>query len=280
MKRLEALVWRELGGDGLAVLQALIRAELGVRLTATQLGHCLERAWPALATLGIADLRGLVAALSGPFAPWEQLTPFLTVKETYFLRESLQLADFAETFLPALRERAERRGARRLHVLSAGCATGEEAYTLAVLLADARPDVAVLGVDVDRRALETAERAEYREHAFRGVPDAWRAQHFERTANGMWRVAAAHRARVRFAPANLLRLESAGWPRFDAIFCRNVLIYFEPTVQDVVLRALGRCLQPDGLLFLGHSEMLGRNRLGLVRVTGSRSTAYQRKEVS
>ncbi|HEY9723589.1 MAG TPA: hypothetical protein V6D47_16375, partial [Oscillatoriaceae cyanobacterium] len=108
--------------EALSALQTLIRAQLGWKAPPRQLQHGLRRAWPMLAAREIHDLPTLVETLGRDARLWEELAPFLTIKETYFRREPQQLKDFVERFLPELRQRALRRGARRLTVLSAGCA--------------------------------------------------------------------------------------------------------------------------------------------------------------
>lgn len=264
----------------LPALCALVRREIGLKDAPTRIAYRLLRAWPMLALLGITDSATLLAGLGRDASLWDVVTPFLTVKETYFRREPNQLQEFVEEFVPGLGELARRRGAETIDVLSAGCATGEEAYSLAVILGDVQASARVCGIDIDRGALSVAERAVYGEQAFRGVHAAWRERHFDVAGEELWQLKDHHRARTRFVAANLLKLDQCHQlGMYDAIFCRNVLIYFETSVQRQVLAGLARRLRPQGVLFLGHSEMLRDKDLGLRCVAGCRATVYRREEL-
>lgn len=260
-----------------AELQALIKAHCGLRIDASKLEHALFRAWPRLASVGITDVAGLIRGLAARLSrPWAVFLPFVTINETYFQREARQLDDFRELALPELRKRA---GSRPLRLLSAACSSGEEPYTLAIMLADARVPGSVLGVDIDPEALALAEAASYGANSFRGVDEAWCERHFESLSNGRLRVAKPYRDLVSFKRANLLALsQDLGTERFDAVFCRNVLIYFDRPTQLRVLAQLRQHLQPGGYLFLGHSEMFFDVDLGLAVRSTARATMYQRTE--
>ena len=261
-------------------LQALIKRYAGLRVDARKLEYSLQRAWPTLSAMGVQDVPALVRELSF-FAgrTWAAFLPFLTINETYFLRESKQLEFFLAHGLADLQARAARRGSLALNVLSAACSTGEEPYTLAVLLADAGVRSRVLGVDIDPEALRKAEAALYPPNAFRGVDPAWRDRHFDPLAPEQWWVKAPYRELVQFRRANLLHAETelAG-RQFDAIFCRNVLIYFDRETQLRVIHQLGRLLVPGGCLFLGHSELFFDMDLGLTAVSTPHATMYRRED--
>lgn len=260
-------------------LQALIKAHCGLRVDASKLAFSLQRAWPDLAHLGITGVSALIRQLTlAGRAVWPVLMPFLTINETYFMREPRQLEDFVAQAVPGLRQRASARGDMTMRVLSAACSTGEEPYTLAMLLEEAKVRVRVIGVDIDPQVLLAAEGAIYGANSFRGVSPEWRAERFEAAGPKAWRVKAAYREVVAFRQGNLLQLgASFAAERFDAIFCRNVLIYFDRPTQLAVIDQLRRLLVPGGCLFLGHSEMFFNEDLGLEMVATSRSTMYQLK---
>jgi chemotaxis protein methyltransferase CheR len=269
-----------LAPDEIERLQALIKDHCGIRVDASKLNFSLQRAWPVLARHGVTDVAALIRGLTFQArAMWPVLLPFLTINETYFMREPKQLEDFLARALPALRARATQRGEMGLRVLSAACSTGEEAYTLAMLLEEVPVRAKIVGVDIDHEALTTAEGATYGAYSFRGVTPEWRAERFEVASPSTWRVRPAYRDKVSFKQGNLLQVDSlfAG-QRFDAIFCRNVLIYFDRPTQLAVIHQLRRLLVPGGFLFLGHSEMFFNEDLGLEMVTTERSTMYQLKE--
>ena len=172
-------------------------------------------------------------------------------------------------------------GRRRLRIWSAGCSSGEEAYSLAFTVLDAVPDVAawnvkILASDIDTNVLSRAETAIYPVERVMGVPWPVRERYFAygRGAHaGLVRVRAAARDLVVFRRINL---RQEPWPirtTFDVIFCRNVLIYFDRALQQRLIARFVEHLEPGGLLFLGHAESLLGMRTGL-RYRGR--TVYQK----
>ncbi|MEZ4451044.1 MAG: CheR family methyltransferase [Nannocystaceae bacterium] len=155
---------------------------------------------------------------------------------------------------------AARRGVSRLSVLSAGCSTGEEAYTLAMILSRSEAlrgwALKVTGVDISRRVLSFARHAVYGPSSFRGDDAAWGGC-FETTAEGGRRVRAEFRALCHFRQQNLVDGDALGeLGPFDAIFCRNVLMYMDGGARRRVVEGFYRALSPGGFLLLGHSESL------------------------
>jgi chemotaxis protein methyltransferase CheR len=194
----------------------------------------------------------------GREAELEEAVDLLTTNETYFYREPYQLNAFAREILPACAQTLE--GERRLRILSAGCSTGEEAYTLAVLVRDAKLfegwDVEIVGVDISRRCLAAARAGAYGEHAFRNV-EAEPMRRWFRLRGGKWVIDDAIRRMVRFTRENLLDPGPiSSIARVDVLFCRNVMIYFDLSSRRRVLRRFHRALRDGGWLLLGHSESL------------------------
>jgi chemotaxis protein methyltransferase CheR len=188
---------------------------------------------------------------------WPVLLGRITNKESYLFRGQAQFEALEETILPEL---ASRRPERRLRVWSAGCARGEEAATLAIVLAD-HPVVAdwdwrILATDVDSGALNQASKGIFGRRAVSKVPPAALDCHFT-PRGGHFELDPGLRERIDFRPLNLAArsLEVRGGP-FDVIFLRNVLIYFRPVVQARVIAGVERELADDGSLFLGASESL------------------------
>lgn len=268
------------GPDEAQALTDRIQRFCGLRIDGHKLIHALASGWDALARMGVADVGALLRQLPpGGGGLWPTLLPYLTVNETYFMREADQLADFVAIALPELRARAFARGGFALEVLSAACSTGEEAYTLAGLMREARTTARVLGIDLDPVALTRAAAGVYGPGAFRAVDAAWRESRFDALGPTAWSVRAAARGGVAFEPVNLLGVEAAlAGRRFDAIFCRNALIYFDRPTQLDVIRQLRAVLHPGGFLALGHSEMFFGVDLGLEVVRGPGSTLYRRPE--
>lgn len=191
-------------------------------------------------------------------AEWDELVELLTTHETYFFREDYQLAAFEHEVLPLLRDEARQR--KRLSIWSAGCSTGEEAYTIAMLVDRSGLfrdcEVRVFGSDISKRCIATARRAFYGPSSFRVIPEDVRRTYFEPRAGGAV-VIERIRSMVHFSQMNLLDQERARMVgRVDAIFCRNVLIYLDAHARRRVIDVFLERLLPMGVLFLGHSESL------------------------
>lgn len=190
----------------------------------------------------------------------QRLTNLVTNGLTCFWRDTPQLSALAEV-LVALRDAqpATSTGATRaLNIWCAGCSSGEEAYTVAMLAADHGVAVRVLGSDINTDSLHHARRGVYGEWSLRRVHPALRARHFEPLDAGYWTVRASVRARVDFLHHNILTPAPppTNAEHWDVVLCRNVLIYFSPETTQTVLRLFSPRLAPDGYLLLGSSEHL------------------------
>lgn len=188
---------------------------------------------------------------------FELALELITTSETYLFRQENQLRSFSLELLPKLR--ADLSDRKRLAVWSAGCSTGEEAYTLAILIHESRLfegwDVRVIGSDLCRSRVGVARRGVYRSNSFRVTDDHQRERYFERRDEG-WQVRDDIRAMCHFGQLNLLDRMVSSVGRVDVVFCRNVLIYFGASARAQVIENLHRRLYPGGYLFLGHSESL------------------------
>lgn len=196
---------------------------------------------------------------------WEEASELLTTHETYFFREDYQLRAFKNELLPMLAERNEQR--RRLHIWSAGCSTGEETYTIAMLALESGLfdgwDVRVYGSDLSRRCIAAARRGIYGPTSFRVTDDEAKRTWFspnlkpEVGAAESLGVSPAVRALCHFGQMNLLDAERTNLVgRCDVIFCRNVLIYFDGASRKRVIEMFHERLVHGGVLLLGHAESL------------------------
>jgi chemotaxis protein methyltransferase WspC len=180
----------------------------------------------------------------------QALIEVVVVPETWFFRDS---AAFGAMVRAAL-ARAE---TRPLRILSLPCSTGEEPYTIAMALIDAGLPASrfrIDAIDISARALDLARLGHYGRNSFRSADLSFRDRHFAPVGRD-WRLHDAVRAPVHFAQGNVVDDGFlAGAPDYDIIFCRNLLIYFNPAVQQRVVGVLARLLRSDGVLFAGHSE--------------------------
>jgi chemotaxis protein methyltransferase CheR len=189
---------------------------------------------------------------------WDEAIDLLTTNETYFYREDYQLRSFSAEVLPVLHAQAKSR--RRLSLWSAGCSTGEEAYTLAMLVVQSALfegwDVKIFGSDISRRCIAAARRAAYGPSSFRSTPPEAKRAFFVERPDG-FHVVDRVRSLCHFGSMNLLDEERTRLlGRIDAIFCRNVLIYFDAHARRKTIDMFHERLYPGGVLFLGHSESL------------------------
>lgn len=189
----------------------------------------------------------------------------LSTNLTYFYREGKHFEFFAKTALPELRVRNA--AARRLRLWSAGCSSGEEPYTLSMVLHEEMPalgnwDVRILATDISTKVLGIAREGLYEKTRMRDMPASFLSKYFDRLgdrARPWYAVKPSVRKLVSFARLNLME----DWPMkgpFDVIFCRNVMIYFDKPTQDKLIERFWRLLAHKGWLLMGHSESLTGNR--------------------
>jgi len=239
----------------LARFSALVEQRLGL--------HFEKEQWRELEPLlaersAKSGVEGYLALLSSSAAQseWKALAERLTVNETYFLRHPAQLEALVSQVLPSFSRQTP-----HLRVLCAGCSTGEEPYSVALLsrergLVDPAR-LRVLGIDVNSRVLSHARRACYSPWSLRAVPEGSRDRWFQRSPEGF--ILRPHlRDQVTFEERNLMQEAPAFWApgSFHAILFRNVVIYFPPEVTRKIVARMARSLVPGGYLFLGPSETL------------------------
>lgn len=244
--------------------RALLQARLGSRLR-------------ALGLTNFADYRRILVEQGPASEEFVRFVNVVTTTKTAFYREARHCAYLAEQWVPQTLGKAAADGQRIIRIWSAACSTGEEPYTIAMTLTDALKgatgwDVRILASDINTDVLERAAAGIYDLEDVRPIPPAVLRRHFLRgsgASTGLVRLRPALRGLVTFRHINLVE---EGWPirtRFDVIFCRNVLIYFDrPTQQRVLGRLLG-FLKDGGLLILGHSEGVHGTVRGLRHISGT-----------
>lgn len=192
----------------------------------------------------------------------QTLMNLITTPETSFLRNEPQWQALVEEVIPSICERkAEERSAKTLRFWSAGCSTGEEPYTLAMMLREHLPNfsdwtIEILANDISEEALRKARQGEYTGSTLRKVPPELLNKYFEQK-DRVLQVVPEIREMVKFAHFNLNEPQRVPFTdRFDLIFCRNVMIYFAEPVKRTLIRNFYNSLKPGGYFFIGHAETL------------------------
>lgn len=207
---------------------------------------------------------------------WSELASVLSNNETYFFRERNQLDVLATDVL----EEAQRAGTP-LRIWSSACSTGEEPYTIGMLLHEthriAASSLILRATDLSPRALERAATGFYRELSFRATPPEMVQRYFRPFEAGFF-IKDEIKRMVEFSRINLMDEHAVGaMGTFDAILCRNVLIYFEKPTQKRVVEAFAQALRPGGYLFLGHAESIMRVTDKYEPVVTPKAIYYRRK---
>ncbi len=204
----------------------------------------------------------------------------LTTNETYFFRESPQLKAFSEEILPELRRSISDR--KVLRIWSAGCSTGEEPYTIAILLLESGDwwrdwQVEILGSDINQRVLHTARKGVYKKSAHRATSPEMLAKYFVMDERGDYRIIDRVKELVSFSSVNLLDPHKTSLiNNMDIIFCRNVIIYFDREAKKKVIESFYQKLREGGYLLLGHSESLINLSSAFVLRTLKNDMVYQK----
>lgn len=241
-----------------SVIANLVKARSGM-IVGPEKAYLLEtRLAPLLRSESLPSLDALAARLHEPGTEMLALrvVEALTINETFFFRDIKPFDHFRDTTLPRLH--AARPADRIIRIWSAAASTGQEAYSLAMILSDAAPLLGgrrfeILGTDISREALDKARAGLYSQFEVqRGVPMTALVKHFRKEGEN-WRISEALRKAVTFREWNLLN-DPRPLGVFDVIFCRNVLIYFDTATKKNVLEALIRQLAEDGTLYLGGAE--------------------------
>ncbi len=192
----------------------------------------------------------------------EHLINVFTVNETYFYREEHQLHCLGRSLLPSIVE--TRRPGDLVRIWSVPCSTGEEPYSIAIWLLENWPlvdayHIEIVGSDIDTRVLDEALNGDYGERALSRLPAEVVERYFEPRGDGQRRLIQDLRESVRFTKANLVDTASvAVQGRFDIVFCRNVLIYFDDASRLIAANNLYDALRPGGYICLGHTESMTR----------------------
>jgi len=243
--------------QGFATLAGVLRAASGLAIGPDKQYLLDARLAPVLRKHGLADLDALAARLrAGAPALERELVEVMTTNESSFFRDEKPFAHVRTQSLPRLH--AARPPKAKLRIWSAAASTGQEAYSLAIIVAESRAllgtrEVEIVGTDIAREPLARAREGSFSQFEVqRGLPMQTLVRYFKKDGAN-WRIADPIRAMASFREWNLLDdLRPLG--TFDIVFCRNVLIYFDPPTKARALEAIARQMAPDGVLYLGGAE--------------------------
>jgi chemotaxis protein methyltransferase CheR len=262
---------------GLQYLSQLIEDYCGLRFS-DRLSILKEKISDRLEQLGLSHWEYCRYLQTTP-DEWNELIHLLTINETYFYREENQLNECCCHILPKIRKHIN----RPIRIWSAACSTGEEPYTLAMLIHETGlflpGAVEIIATDIDKKVLEKAKRGWYHKGAFsfRRIPTHLFEKYFTEKDGG-YQINYSIKRMVKFKQLNLLDEENvAKIGEVDVIFCRNVLIYFDKEKTQRVIRSLVKNLTHGGYLFLGHAETVADGDAGL-KLVNSNKCIYYRKD--
>jgi chemotaxis protein methyltransferase CheR len=244
-------------------LRVLIRELTGIHLSDAKHALVASRLQRRLRTLGLRSFSSYLALVRDDASGAEkrEIVNAITTNKTSFFREPHHFEFLMKTIVPEIAARAEAGGPKRIRVWSAACSSGQEPWSIAIALQHALGvfsdwDIRILASDLDTEMLRLAEEATYSAEAIAGVPVAYRKAAFVEVDSDRYCVVPELKRLVTFRRINLIERP---WPirvQFDAVFCRNVAIYFDRETQKPLFEGLARTIAPTGYFFSGHSENL------------------------
>ena len=274
----------DMDGQQFRQWQALLELRTGVCVSAERQTYLQTSLGARMRDLGMRDYQAyyeyVTQGISGALE-WSALVECLTVRETSFMRHRPSFDCVARL----LRERLQNPPPRPLQLWSLGCASGEEAYSLAMVVERAlseagqqRRDYGIWATDISQHALDQARKGEYAARRLGGLTDAEIHQWLTQLPDGQYQVAPALHERVCFTRLNILELAQAPIRDLDIIFCQNLLIYFRRWRRRDLLNQLAKRLTPGGILVIGPGEIMDWDNPLLEPVADDRVQAYKRRE--
>lgn len=270
-------------------LVGLVQSRTGLVLNTHQVDELSRLVTQAMTRHNLPELKQFMAVFPFTHPLWQDFIQHLTIGETYFFRNASHFNALRQNILLPLINARRMRGFRQLRIWSAGCATGEEPYSLAMLLHELIPDIdqwaiTLLATDINADFLDHARAGLYGNRSFRGETPEWIQPRWFRLESGKYRIDPRIRDMVMFRMLNLVSDEYPSAESFtaniDVILCRNVTIYFDTTTTQRIATRFHRALNTDGWLIVGHSEP---NR-DVYRDFDSRNlqnaVVYQKREVA
>jgi chemotaxis protein methyltransferase CheR len=250
----------ELSDETFERFRKLIYREMGIHMRDSKKILVANRLRKRVNALGLGSYEEYYRFLTGGEGGQEEINDFMdsiSTNETYFYRGDKQFTALQDLILPKLFNLR-----KQLSIWSAGSSSGEEPYTVFMVIDETarscgwQGKLLIVGTDINRQVIASAREGEYGGRALRVLPQRYIDGYFERLGENRFRVKREVKQHIRFQVHNLLKDQPPGG-RFDIIFCRNVLIYFDrPTQRRIIDERFASVLAPDGYLFIGNSESL------------------------
>ncbi|WP_332770922.1 CheR family methyltransferase [Phenylobacterium sp.] len=257
--------------DDFNKIAQILHSHAGIALAEGKAALVYSRLAKRLRSLGLRSFRDYCALVEGAQGVDERqaMMAALTTNVTRYFREPHHFDHLRDVVMPKLVDKARKGG--RIRLWSAACSNGQEPYSMAITVLAALPeaanlDVKILATDIDPNMVAEGKTGIYREDAVAPVPLELRRKWFKK-ADGGWEVADELRRLVSFRELNLI----GDWPmrgKFDAIFCRNVVIYFDEPTQERIWTRFAPMLEPGGTLYIGHSERVTGPATNIFETTG------------
>lgn len=282
MNFMPAYAEKNMSDDEYRLLRKLVYDKCGIWLKDEKKSFLTNRALKRMKVVNINSYYRYYKYLLDPDKGKRELFAFLdslTINETSFFRNRPQMDLFSGVVLPETVSRKREEGDLSLKIWSAGCSTGQEPYTLSMILHETIPDlrswsINIVASDLSLTALEKAQKGEYELNKVEGIEPRMLERYFQKLDQG-YRAKDELKAFVVFDFHNLMHENGA--KDFDIIFCRNVLIYFNEMTQKQVIDKFHRALAPGGYIFLGHAETLQGIHEGFDFIHHNKGTAYRKK---
>lgn len=269
--------------DTLERIVLLTLAKTGIKIRAEDRAKLSQKLSQRIKALALKNDREYLDILSQNCdkhkSEWDRLISFITTGESYFFRDRGQINLLKHHLLPDAIQK--NKDSTTLNILSAGCSTGEEVYSLAIILGELIPNldnwnINLVGVDINIEAISKARKGIYPQWSFRGVENHYRSVYFRHKLEG-WEIIESVKKRVKFYQCNLVADEISFFPigSVDLIICRNVFIYFDRDKIATVLTKFIELLRPGGRLITGHTELQEQEITPLQVLTFSESLVYE-----
>lgn len=278
----------EMTKDDFETIRDLIHEKSGIYFAENKMYLLKNRLFKRMQTLGISGFRDYFYQIKYDTSQREfgHLMNLVTTNETSFFRNEPQLKSFSEEVLPKFLDERKKSGRKSLRIWSAGCSTGEEPYTLAMIILDRLPDptgwnIEIIANDISEQVLRSARAGEYSGTTLRNISPSQLVKFFDKGSNDTYKIKQNVKSLVKFSQINLNDpRQLARYSDVDTIFCRNVMIYFSDDVKKQIVRGYYNALRQGGYLYIGHSETLHGVSKAFKLVYLKNALVYQKEAVA